>query len=285
MITKFISIDFKECKDLFFNYLDMNRDKLVCETDLFKLMKSMKDFTMSDIIIDDLMLVLKKIEQVRVKEGKHDQIAIIKKTTHQKLAYAAKNKSTVDKENHVAEVKNFLREVKEYQDRIKKKKALRSSLEDTPYTDQVYDLDPLDKEIVIPASMKTLIDKEINFDLFVEMLTDKVDKQRVRLDLKMFSEIEFSKSGLPNMIVEIMWFLTRAPRKWIIQKKLEQLVPELVAAFKKKADSDKDGDETLDEKYSKEVLEMNRVRLNFGKYIDFERYEQFFRLFCRDPYL
>ena len=67
-----MSIDFKACKELFFNYVDMNKDKLVCETDLFKLMKSMIDFRMSDIIIDDLLLVLKKLERVRIEEGKHD---------------------------------------------------------------------------------------------------------------------------------------------------------------------------------------------------------------------
>ena len=50
----------------------MNKDKLVCETDLFKLMKSLSDYRMSDIIINDLLLVLKKIEHVRIEEGKHD---------------------------------------------------------------------------------------------------------------------------------------------------------------------------------------------------------------------
>ena len=71
-VTKFVSLDFKSCKERFFNYVDMNKDGLVCETDLFKLMKSMVDFRMSDIIIDDLLLVLKKLERVRVEEGKHD---------------------------------------------------------------------------------------------------------------------------------------------------------------------------------------------------------------------
>lgn len=71
-LTKFVSIDFKTCKELFFNYVDMNKDKLVCETDLFKLMKSLSDYRMSDIIINDLLLVLKKIEHVRIEEGKHD---------------------------------------------------------------------------------------------------------------------------------------------------------------------------------------------------------------------
>lgn len=81
-MTKFVSLDFRACKERFFNYVDMNKDGLVCETDLFKLMKSMVDFRMSDIIIDDLLLVLKKLEQVRVEEGKHDQMALLRRNTN-----------------------------------------------------------------------------------------------------------------------------------------------------------------------------------------------------------
>jgi len=53
------------------------------------------------------------------------------------------------------------------------------------------------------------MNKEVNFDLFLEMLTEKVDQQRVALQLKQFVDIEFSLYGLPLVIVEIMSFLTK----------------------------------------------------------------------------
>lgn len=99
------------------------------------------------------------------------------------------------------------------------------------------------------------------------MLTEKVDEQRVRLTPKHFQEIEFTQHGLPHIILEIMCFLTRATKESILQKKLEQLVPELMGNLKRQKSEKVEN--MLDEKYSKEMAEMNRARLNFGKYIQF----------------
>ena len=189
-----------------------------------------------------------------------------------------KNRKTVEKEDHVAEVKNFLREVKDYQDRLRHRAAQRN--EETACAD--HDDEP-EEEIVVPPKMRPFIDKEINFDLFLEMLTERVDEQRVRLTPKQFNEIEFTQHGLPHIVLEIMCFLTRATKESIMHKKLEQLVPELMGNLKKRKSERIEN--MVDEQYSKEVLEMKRARLNFGKYIQFQRYEQFFRLFCRNPYV
>lgn len=58
-------------------------------------------------------------------------------------------------------------------------------------------------------ALRPFMNKEVNFDLFLEMLTEKVDQQRVALQLKQFVDIEFSLYGLPLVIVEIMSFLTK----------------------------------------------------------------------------
>ena len=80
-----------------------------------------------------------------------------------------------------------------------------------------------------------------------------------------------------------MCFLTKETKDSIIEKKIEQLVPELMGNFKKQKSIKVEY--VMDETYSKEVILMNRARLNFGKYINFQIYEQFFRLFCRNPYV
>ena len=39
-MVKYISMDVNACKETFFSYLDLNKDKKVCETDLFNMIKS-----------------------------------------------------------------------------------------------------------------------------------------------------------------------------------------------------------------------------------------------------
>lgn len=93
--------------------------------------------------------------------------------------------------------------MKELQDKIKRKED-----EAKNYFEVVEDVGP-QEEIIIPLALRPFMTKEVNFDLFLEMLTEKVDQQRVALQLKQFLDIEFSLYGLPLVIVEIMSFLTK----------------------------------------------------------------------------
>ena len=56
-VSKFINIDLGTCKELFFHYFDQNKDNIVCETDLFTVMKNLKAYEMSDIVVSDLILI------------------------------------------------------------------------------------------------------------------------------------------------------------------------------------------------------------------------------------
>jgi hypothetical protein len=116
---------------------------------------------------------------------------------------AEKSKKLVEKTDHATELKLFLKEVKELQDKIKRKED-----EAKNYFEVVEDEGP-QEEIIIPLALRSFMNKEVNFDLFLEMLTEKVDQQRVALQLKQFVDIEFSLYGLPLVIVEIMSFLTK----------------------------------------------------------------------------
>ncbi len=42
------------------------------------------------------------------------------------------------------------------------------------------------EEIIIPKRIKPFINKEINFKFFIDLLTEKVDKMRVKISLKEF---------------------------------------------------------------------------------------------------
>jgi len=64
-------MDAKTCKDTFFNILDMNKDKRICETDLFRFILScVKSNEMQQIFSDDIIIILKTIEKQRILEGK-----------------------------------------------------------------------------------------------------------------------------------------------------------------------------------------------------------------------
>ena len=65
-----MSADIDHCKEMFFMFTDLNKDKLICETDLFRVIKSLKSNETSQMIIDDLLVVLKMINTERKNQGK-----------------------------------------------------------------------------------------------------------------------------------------------------------------------------------------------------------------------
>ena len=61
--------NFKKC---FFYLLDQNKDGRVCEADLFGIMKIMKKEKFFLLLNDDMCVLLKELEDKRVKLGKND---------------------------------------------------------------------------------------------------------------------------------------------------------------------------------------------------------------------
>ena len=95
------------------------------------------------------------------------------------MVLALLNKKPLKKPDPSFEVKEFLSEVKTHQDRIRHKEEQNlDENEDEPHIPE--------EEHVIPVAMKPYLDKELNFNLFLKLLTDKVDVQRVNLDLNAF---------------------------------------------------------------------------------------------------
>ena len=80
-----------------------------------------------------------------------------------------------------------------------------------------------DKEIVIPAEVRPLMKKQINFKLYCSMLMEKNDKQRITIDLYQFQKIRFSNNGLPEIIVRLFSFLAQELPQEMAKKKSEQL--------------------------------------------------------------
>lgn len=77
----------------------------------------------------------------------------------------------IRKTDNTEEVKEFLREVVSHQMRIKKQEdSILNPLEkqdpESLYTQE---------EVIIPAAMKPFLSREINFQVFLDILSDKVD--------------------------------------------------------------------------------------------------------------
>ena len=67
-------------------------------------------------------------------------------------------------------------------------------------------------------------------------------------------------------------------------KKLDQIYPGL-SRLKEPTTETPPDDDPLDEEALVEMAEEKEVRENFKRYLNFDLYEQFFRGFCRNPYV
>ena len=70
--------------------------------------------------------------------------------------------------------------------------------------------------------MKPFLNKEINFDLFLEMLTNKVDAQRVQLGHAEFNGIHFTHHGIAELVTAIMCFLSQLATGSLFEMKLKK---------------------------------------------------------------
>ena len=107
-ITKFISSEIDPCKEAFFSFVDLNKDKLVCETDLFRVIKSLKSDETSQMMIDDLMLVLKMINSERKYQGKEDKNKLYQRKSVFIAEEALKHSKLQCKVDYGQEIKDFL---------------------------------------------------------------------------------------------------------------------------------------------------------------------------------
>lgn len=75
----------------------------------------------------------------------------------------------------------------------------------------------------VPSSIKPYLNTDLNFDVFVNLLSDKVDLQRVSLSVKQIKNLEFSCDGYPKIIIEIFCFLTSLAQEQMLELKRQQL--------------------------------------------------------------
>jgi CII-binding regulator of phage lambda lysogenization HflD len=114
------------------------------------------------------------------------------------------------------------------------------------------------EDFVIPPELQPFLNKEVNFELFVDMLAEKLDQQRVTLNLKQFQEIEFTQYGIPNLLIEIMMFLSKLSKDQIIEMKIKQLMPHLHQIKRQESEINYHS-----EQYMAELMKIRFAKINY----------------------
>ena len=180
-----------------------------------------------DQVYDDLRILMQKIADLRLQEGKHDLHQLKTRSSLDKLRHVIDSRRVIDRVDHNEEIKLFLKEVKFFQDLINLQTVLK-----TGNTDEIieehpdHDINPNSK-IIVPSMIKTFMHKNVDFQLFVELLSDCLDQQRVFIDIETFQKLNFCKWGIPQLYISMCIKLSGwNPNEFLFQKLL-QLKPDL----------------------------------------------------------
>ena len=77
------------------------------------------------------------------------------------------------------------------------------------------------EEIIVPVKIKPYINKEITFNFFIEMLTERLDPQRILITKEQFCNINFTVLGYPHFILKIMSVFTGKTIKALLRMKVQ----------------------------------------------------------------
>jgi len=77
-------------------------------------------------------------------------------------------------------------------------------------------------EVPIPSYIKPMMDKEVNFQLYCDMLMQKIDKQRVFITPNAFIKLKFENFGFPEVMIRLFAFLSQESTLSISIKKARQ---------------------------------------------------------------
>lgn len=101
------------------------------------------------------------------------------------------------------------------------------------------------------------------------MLSDKLDWQRVFIDVDQLINFEFNKQGFPAIFIEMCMFLTGMEEHEIMLKKLEQCKPELLEKYEEMLLHEKDAygrylDSFSFQEIHQETEDLQTAQLNLG---------------------
>ena len=120
IVQKFVSSEVSTCNEIFFQFLDVNKDRKVCETDLFLSFKSLSTSRLLELMSDDILICMSNLEKLRIKEGKQDPEKMLKDQIRKKIQAAIEQNKQIGKDNRAGEVKELLKEVVKHQEEMRR---------------------------------------------------------------------------------------------------------------------------------------------------------------------
>jgi hypothetical protein len=150
---------------------------------------------------------------------------------NEQLQIAKTSNQIVDRKNQVEEVQKMLLQIMYFRDRIITR-LLENSDDQNQDRSQIrinldtinvgYDDNPIE-QIIVPNSIRPYINRQIDFDLFNEIMTERVDQQRIKIGLDQFLPISFKRHGLPQVFYHLARFFLRLEMSEVVDQKLRQL--------------------------------------------------------------
>ena len=113
-VQKFISMDLKQIKECYFTILDLNNDRRICETDLFRILTKIESLEMQEAMSDDIVILLLDLQKQRTIQNKDNEIDMFKQKVQVSAEQALLKKSTQTDPKHLIEIGQFLAEVKRH---------------------------------------------------------------------------------------------------------------------------------------------------------------------------
>ena len=121
LVRKMVNAEPAKTKELYFQLLDLNKDKKLCERDMFQLLLTIEDPHLLRYMTEDLIQVQKYLSTHREKQGKNDFVKLKLEQVNANVDKAAIKGHALETVDPKQQVRRFLDTVEDYKAKIKEK--------------------------------------------------------------------------------------------------------------------------------------------------------------------
>lgn len=121
LVRKMVNAEPARAKELYFQLLDLNKDKKLCERDMFQLLLTIEDPHLLRYMTEDLIQVQKCLSTHREKQGKNDFVKLKLEQVNGNVEKAVQQKHAIERVDPKQRVLQFLDTVEDYKAKIKEK--------------------------------------------------------------------------------------------------------------------------------------------------------------------
>lgn len=87
---------------------------MICETDMFRILKSLSTLSVIQLLEKDFIIVIKNINDLRQSSGKENELQLLRNKSLRNAKQAFQQRRPIEKPDYNLEIKLFLKEVKRH---------------------------------------------------------------------------------------------------------------------------------------------------------------------------